>query len=55
MSEDLRVVLTIKEAARYLKVSEHCIRNLIKKGEIDSFRVGRQHRIYADELGLCKK
>jgi excisionase family DNA binding protein len=41
---------TIAEAARLLKVSKDTIRRMIKEGELESFRVGRQIRIRKDVL-----
>ncbi len=36
---------TVEEAAKLLKVSKDTIRRMIKSGEIEVFRVGRQIRI----------
>src|SRR5690554_2102033 len=43
--------LTIEEVARSLKVSKLTVYDLIKKGELQAFRVGRQMRVDATELG----
>ena len=38
-------VLTIPEAAAYLRISERTLMTLIQRGEIRSKLVGRQHRL----------
>lgn len=38
-------LLTIKEVAEFLKVSERTVRNWIDKGELKAFRFGLQYRI----------
>ena len=48
-------VLTIKETAKYLKVSVESLRNLIKRGEIPVSRVGAQYRFRKDILDIWLK
>ena len=43
-------VLTIKEVAERLKVSERTIRNWIEKGELIAYRFGLQYRIKPEDL-----
>ncbi len=43
-------VMTIQEAADYLKVAEHSIYNLLKSGALKAFKVGRASRIMKSEL-----
>lgn len=43
-------VLTVKEAAEYLKLNEFTIYRLAKAGEIPSFKVGRSLRFRSDIL-----
>jgi putative molybdopterin biosynthesis protein len=37
-------VLTVKEVARYLKVTPKTVYSLVKSGKLESFRVGRAVR-----------
>lgn len=46
---------TTEEMAKMLKVSKLTVYDLIKKGEINAFRVGRQMRVDAEELERYKK
>ena len=48
-------ILTIKETAKYLKVSVESLRNLIKRGEIPVSRVGAQYRFRKDILDIWLK
>ena len=48
-------ILTIKETAKYLKVSVESLRNLIKRGEIPVSRVGAQYRFRKDILDVWLK
>ncbi|MCD7035680.1 helix-turn-helix transcriptional regulator [Metabacillus sp. GX 13764] len=41
---------TIEEVAKLLKVSKLTIYDLVKKGDLPVFRVGRQMRVHADDL-----
>ena len=41
---------TIEEIASLLKVSKLTVYDLVKKGKLPAFRVGRQMRITADDL-----
>lgn len=43
-------ILTVKEAAQYLKLSVVTIRRLIKKGEIPHFKIGDAVRIDKQDL-----
>lgn len=43
-------VMTIQEAADYLKVAEQSIYNLLKSGALKAFKVGRAGRIMKSEL-----
>ncbi len=43
-------VLTVEEAATYLKVSTSLVRRLVRAGTIGGFRVGREWRIEKGEL-----
>ncbi len=38
-------IMTIGEIAAYLKISEQIIINLVKDGEIASFKIGEHYRI----------
>lgn len=42
------VVLTVTEAAARFRVSSATVRRLIKSGQLDAGRVGRQYRIRED-------
>jgi excisionase family DNA binding protein len=46
---------TIKEVSEILKVSTQTIRNLIKKGDLDSFKVGWLIRIPRQEVEKLAK
>ena len=48
-------ILTIKETAKYLKVSVESLRNLIKRGEIPVSRVGAQYRFRKDIFDIWLK
>jgi excisionase family DNA binding protein len=50
MQEALPEIMTVKEAADYLKVSPQTIRNLADENLIDYIRVGIQYRIVRDSL-----
>ncbi len=52
MMETYRQLFTIREAARYLNLSERTIRRLISGGEIETVRRGRLVRIPAGELDV---
>ena len=45
---------TVPEAAAVLKVHENTIYNLLRKKRIEHYRVGKQIRIAAAELGRLK-
>lgn len=44
-NENLPPILTIKDAASYLRRCTKTIRNRIKSGELKSYREGQEHRI----------
>jgi len=46
MSED---ILTIREVAEYLKVTEKTVYGLAQKGKIPGFKVGGQWRFKSDD------
>lgn len=51
MGEDLNVgVLTLKETAALLRVSEPTVRKKLLSGEIPGRQVGRQWRVRSDAL-----
>ncbi len=41
---------TIKEVAEYMKSSERSVRNMINKGKIKAYRIGKQFRISSVDL-----
>lgn len=43
--ENLPEILTIKELAEFLKISESTIRRAINNGELKSFKAGKKVRI----------
>jgi len=43
-------VYTTEETQKFLKISESTIKRLLKKGIIKAYKVGRQHRIWGDEI-----
>lgn len=45
-------VLTIKEVAERLKVSERTVRNWIEKGDLTGYRLGGQYRVNTSDLNL---
>jgi excisionase family DNA binding protein len=47
---DNQEILTMKEAAGYLKVTEKTLFKLIKEGRVRSLRVGNAIRFIRDEL-----
>jgi excisionase family DNA binding protein len=44
------VLLTIKQAAAQLQISERTIFRLIEKGELNSISIGKSLRIHPEEL-----
>lgn len=48
-------VYTLQEVADNLKCSVSTIRNLIKRGQLQSMRVGNRHRITEEQLQAYKK
>lgn len=47
---DNQEILTMKEAASYLKITEKTLLKLIKEGRVRSLRVGNAIRFIKDEL-----
>ncbi|MCC7451292.1 MAG: helix-turn-helix domain-containing protein [Anaerolineae bacterium] len=43
-------VFTLPEAARYLKISEQDVLQLIRSGELRARRIGSEYRIHRDRL-----
>jgi len=43
-------VYTTEEAQKFLKISESTIKRLLKRGIIKAYKVGRQYRIWGDEI-----
>ena len=43
-------VLTIKEVAEKLKVSDRTVRNWVESGKLKAFRFGLQYRIKAEDF-----
>lgn len=41
-------MLTVEEFARIFKLSPEAVRNLIRRGEIQAIRIGKQYRIPQD-------
>lgn len=50
MISDLPDVLTTNEAAREMRTSRKTVRRMVKRGELQGFRVGRQIRIFTASL-----
>ncbi len=49
-SEEEEVFLNVKEAARFLNVSEQSVHNYIKEGKIPAKKVGRPYLILKSDL-----
>lgn len=49
-SAPVRLVLTVEEAAERLGVGRTFMFSLIRRGEVDSVRIGRLRRVPADAL-----
>ena len=45
-----REILTVAEAAEFLQISPNKLYELIRRGKLPHFRVGRGIRIFKDEL-----
>ena len=43
-------VLTLKEVAEYLKISTDSVKNLVKVGLLECFRVGRLYRFTKENI-----
>lgn len=50
-----RELLTIKETARLLRVSEATVRRMIESGTIEAFIIRKQWRIYRDSVEKLMK
>lgn len=50
MSELNREIITVNEAASYLRLKKTKTYELVKQGIIPSFRLGRSIRIYREDL-----
>ena len=48
-------VYTLQEVANNLKCSVSTVRNLIKRGQLQSMRVGNRHRITEEQLQAYKQ
>jgi excisionase family DNA binding protein len=48
-------ILTVTEAADYLKVNEETIRGMIRRGELPAIRAGRIYRIKKQELDALSR
>ena len=46
VTNDLPEILTRREAAAYLRMSERHLRNLIREGLVPEIRAGRRKRLY---------
>ena len=45
-----KLLLSTKEVARALGVSERFVKQFIHSGSLPSFKIGRLRRVYADDL-----
>ena len=43
-------LLTVTEAAKILRVTSQAVRDMIKRGDIEAARLGRQYRIPKSEI-----
>ena len=48
-------ILTVAEAADYLKVNEETIRGMIRRGELPAIRAGRIYRIKKEALDALSR
>lgn len=48
--EDMDTILTVKDVANFLKVSEHLVLKLIHQKELKALKVGRVYRITKEYL-----
>ena len=42
---EMNSVLTVQEVAEYLRVSEDCVREMIRKGQLKATMIGNSYRI----------
>ena len=54
MSDFNKTFYTIPETAELLRVHENTIYNMVRRGEIEHYKVGKQIRIAAAELERLK-
>ncbi len=47
---DMNTVLTVQEVAEYLRVSEDCVREMIKKGQLKATMIGNAYRILRKDV-----
>lgn len=43
-------ILTVREVAVYLKVSERTVRTMIGRGELNAVKIGKTYRIRREDL-----
>lgn len=48
--DNLPDILTVKELAEFIKVSDQTIARAIKAGELKAFKVGREWRVEKEEV-----
>jgi excisionase family DNA binding protein len=49
-NENLPAVLTVKDVAQFLRISEQTVKRALKAGLLRGFKAGRDWRIYKTEL-----
>ena len=54
MSDFEKLFYTIPETAKLLKVHENTIYNMVRRGEIEHYKIGKQIRISSAELEKLK-
>lgn len=54
MSDFEKLFYTIPETAELLKVHENTIYNMVRRGEIEHYKIGKQIRISSAELEKLK-
>ena len=47
---DVPELMTVTEAAKYLRIGRNTAYNLVDSGKLPSIRLGKQIRIYKDDL-----
>jgi len=43
-------IMNLKEVAKYLRLNERTVDNLVKRGEIPAIKIGRRWRVKKDNL-----